>query len=67
MIEVIKMKRAKRMRKFIAVMAAVMMFCNTFSQALPTMAMGVFCGIEDHTHTEECYASQTESEAALAS
>lgn len=37
--------------------ACVVVFCTVYALILPaiTMEEEVFCGIEEHTHTEECY------------
>lgn len=50
----------KRWNKVIISLAAVAVFCTTYALILPaiTMSTDVFCGMEEHEHTEACYERQ---------
>lgn len=50
-------RRVKRRRGILTGLAAVVVFCTTYALILPaiTMSDGVFCGIEEHRHGDECY------------
>ena len=43
---------------FVRVMACVVVFCTTYALILPviTMEQECICGMEEHIHTESCYA-----------
>lgn len=45
-------------RKFVRVMACIVVFCTTYALILPaiTMEQTHFCGLEVHEHTQECYS-----------
>ena len=51
--------RQKRWRRAVTVLAAMVVFCTTYALILPavTMTDQAYCGKEEHTHGEECYAS----------
>ena len=54
----IKQSRGRSIwRKFVRVLAGGVVFCTTYALILPaiTMEEDIFCGIEEHVHTEECY------------
>ena len=44
-------------RRIVTVLSCVVVFCTTYALILPaiTMSDDVFCGKEEHTHTDECY------------
>lgn len=48
--------------KFVRVMACVVVFCTTYALILPaiTVEQEYLCGMQDHTHDQECYAELTE-------
>ena len=51
--------RQKRWRRAMTVLAAVVVFCTTYALILPavTLTDQAYCGKEEHTHGDECYAS----------
>ena len=58
-----KQKRKKRWQKVLSVLAAVVVFVTTYMLILPaiTLEYNVVCGKEEHTHTEDCYATKPET------
>ena len=54
-------RRQKRWQKIVSGMAAVVVFCTTYALILPaiTMSNDVICGLEEHSHTEECWTTET--------
>ena len=51
-------KRSRRFRGVLTAIAAVVVFCTTYALILPAITLEgqtVYCGFEDHTHTEDCY------------
>jgi len=44
-------------RKFVQFLCCVVVFCTTYALILPaiTMEQTAYCGLEEHTHSEECY------------
>lgn len=52
-------KRRSVFRRAVSIMACIVMFCTTYALILPaiTMEPNTFCGVEEHTHGEECYSS----------
>jgi hypothetical protein len=46
---------------------AIVVFCTTYALILPaiTMAQKTYCGKEEHTHTQECYTTQTVAKKEL--
>lgn len=51
-------KRSRRFRGILTAIAAVVVFCTTYALILPAITLEgqtVYCGFEDHTHTEDCY------------
>ena len=54
-------RRKKRWQKVVTALAAVVVFCTTYALILPaiTMEKDVFCGKEEHIHTEQCYTQET--------
>lgn len=57
-------KRRKSWQKVVQTMIMVVVFCTTYALILPAITMQAepVCGMEDHTHTEECYTLQTVTE-----
>lgn len=53
-------QRKRRMwwKRFVRVVAMVVVFCTTYALILPaiTMHTETVCGMEEHSHTESCYA-----------
>ncbi len=55
-------KKHKLWQRIVSVLACIVVFCTTYALILPAITMetssdpnAVFCGIEAHTHSEECY------------
>jgi len=48
-------------RKVLQVLSGVVVFCTTYALILPaiTLEKKPICGIEEHTHTQECYVKIT--------
>lgn len=44
-------------RKLVRIMACIVVFCTTYALILPviTMEQDALCGMEEHTHSEQCY------------
>ena len=63
-IEQTNQKRARRSiwRRVVSAMACVVVFCTVYALILPaiTMEQKVFCGYEEHSHTESCYRQDTQ-------
>ena len=55
-----KNRRRNLWHKFVRVMACVVVFCTTYALILPaiTQEQTTFCGLEEHSHNETCYAAQ---------
>ena len=58
-----KLKRRKLKRfwsRVVTAMMCVVVFCTTYALILPaiTQETDTFCGMEAHTHTEDCYPKQ---------
>ena len=53
-------RRTARWRKVVSVLAMVVVFCTTYALILPaiTMERETVCGLEEHTHTEDCYRTE---------
>lgn len=53
-------KKRKGWRNFVRIMGTVVVFCTTYALILPaiTMEQETLCGMEEHTHVEECYTVQ---------
>ena len=54
-------RRKSRWNKFVRVLAAVVVFCTVYALVLPAVTMGdeAICGMEEHTHTDACWRSQS--------
>ena len=50
-------RKHKRWQKAVSILACIVVFCTVYALILPALtAEGTpHCGIEEHTHTEECY------------
>lgn len=50
-------KKRRTWRKILSVLACAVVFCTTYALILPAITMegDTFCGLEEHTHTEDCY------------
>lgn len=59
---VAKHRRRGLWQRIVSIMGCVVMFCTTYALILPaiTAEKEVFCGFEEHTHTDECYTAVTE-------
>ena len=59
---VIRNRRKRALKKFVSVMACVVVFCTTYALILPaiTMENTAFCGMEEHVHSEECCKAAAE-------
>lgn len=66
-----KQRKTKRWHKVVTALAGIVVFCTTYALILPaiTMTTPLQCGIEEHTHTDECYITElvTPSRALSAS
>lgn len=53
-----KMKRRKVWQRIVSMLTCICVFCTTYALILPaiTLSAEADCGIEEHTHTEDCYA-----------
>ena len=52
-----KKRRRRLWTKVVSVLGCVVVFCTTYALILPAItAEKTTCGLEEHTHTEECYA-----------
>ncbi len=62
-----KKKIKSRLQKLVMVLACVVVFCTTYALILPaiTTKTEIFCGIEEHTHTVDCYKQVSSSELVL--
>lgn len=59
---VIKRKR-HILKRIVTVLACMVIFCTTYALILPaiTMEKETFCAVEEHIHSEECYARNNRS------
>ena len=57
-----KHTRRNLWRRVVTGMACVVVFCTVYALILPaiTMEQNVFCGYEEHVHTQECYGQITD-------
>ena len=59
-----KHRSRRRWYKLVTCLAAVVVFCTVYALILPAVTMeGTACGLEEHTHTDACYAPVTETTA----
>lgn len=54
-------RRSQRWRKIVTFLAAIVVFCTTYALILPAITMETQCNIPEHTHTDSCYETVTES------
>ena len=66
-------EKRRRWRRAVSVLACAVVFCTTYALILPAITLSAEpkCGLEEHTHTEDCYETrlvcgQTESDPAPA-
>ena len=53
----VKKRRRRLWTKVVSVLGCVVVFCTTYALILPAITLegqSVYCGFEDHTHTEAC-------------
>lgn len=52
-----KYKNRRRWYTVLVVMAAMVVFCTTYALIMPaiTMEKETFCGLSEHTHSDDCY------------
>ncbi len=48
-------KLQKRWRRVLVCLAAVVVFVTVYALILPAITLEATCGMEEHTHTDECY------------
>ena len=60
----LKKRRKSIWQRIVIALACVVVFCTTYALILPaiTQERDVFCGLEAHTHTEDCYTQLPEAE-----
>lgn len=65
---VAKHRRRRFWQRIVSVLGCVVVFCTTYALILPaiTEEKASFCGFEEHTHSDECYAVVTEPPAETA-
>ena len=53
-------RKHKRWQKAVSILACIVVFCTVYALILPALtAEGIpHCGIEEHTHTDECYENR---------
>ncbi len=52
-------RRKKRWYQAVTCLAGIVVFCTVYSLILPAITMEKYqCGIEEHTHTQECYDAE---------
>lgn len=52
----IRKQRHRKWMKVVGALSCVVVFCTTYALILPAITMeNTKCGLEEHTHTEECY------------
>lgn len=58
--QIMKNKRFKIWKKIVTALSCVVVLCTTYALILPaiTMENQAYCGLEEHTHGEECYSTQ---------
>jgi LPXTG-motif cell wall-anchored protein len=60
-------RKHKLWLRIVSGMMALVVFCTTYALILPavTMERKTYCGLEEHTHTEDCYATEQVSKKTL--
>lgn len=53
-------EKRRRWRRAVSVLACVVVFCTTYALILPAITLSAEpkCGLEEHTHTEDCYETR---------
>ena len=56
-----------RLKKVVIMLACIVVFCTTYALILPALTEGTdtYCGLEEHSHTVECYRPVMTEEALL--
>ena len=58
-----KVHKRKRLRhRVVTALAGVVVFCTTYALILPAITLEKQCDIQEHTHTDACYAQVTSVE-----
>lgn len=62
-----KRRRKSRLLKLLAVLGCIVVFCTTYALILPaiTSKTEIFCGLEEHVHTKECYVQVSAEDPVL--
>ena len=52
-----KQEKHRKLRRIISIPAAIIVFVTTYMLVMPafTQSHEIYCGLEEHAHTEECY------------
>lgn len=52
-----KNNQKKAWHKVVSVLASIVVFCTTYALILPaiTLTENYYCGLEEHTHTDDCF------------
>ena len=53
-------EKRRRWRRAVSVLACAVVFCTTYALILPAITLSAEpkCGLEEHTHTEDCYETR---------
>lgn len=53
-------EKRRRWRRVVSVLACAVVFCTTYALILPAITLSAEpkCGLEEHTHTEDCYETR---------
>lgn len=53
-------RKHKRWQKAVSILACIVVFCTVYALILPALTVEgtPHCGIEEHTHTDECYENR---------
>ncbi|WP_302616694.1 SpaA isopeptide-forming pilin-related protein [uncultured Dubosiella sp.] len=56
-----KTNKKRSWKQIVSILSCIVVFCTTYALILPavTMSKETYCGKEEHTHTENCYVSET--------
>lgn len=59
---ILRNKNRKWLHRLVRVLSCLVVFCTTYALILPaiTMEEEVFCGLEEHSHTADCYQQTVE-------
>lgn len=58
-----KGRRFKKWKNIVTALACVVVFCTVYALILPAITLegDTYCGLEEHTHSEECYTKMVTS------